>query len=65
MLTVSRRPDVAAEMCNGSDLLEGKCNRLSMQVRTNTEFDIWLKRLFAEIAHILGWGYGLRSSCKK
>jgi len=51
MLAVLETADVPA---NKKGLFEGKCDRLSMQVKINTEIDIWLRRLFAEIAHILG-----------
>ena len=35
---------------------EGKQNRLSMQVKINTEFDIWFRRLTTRIARILEQG---------
>jgi hypothetical protein len=51
MITDSRPADVTADK---REVLEGVRSRLSMQVRINTDIDIWLRRLFAEIAHILG-----------
>jgi hypothetical protein len=33
---------------------EGQYNRLSVQVKINTDIDIWFRRFFAEIARILG-----------
>jgi hypothetical protein len=51
MLAVLHTADVPA---NKKGLFEGKCDRLSMQVKINTDAGIWLRRLFTEIAHILG-----------
>jgi len=51
MIRVSRPANVSADK---RELFEGKCNRLSMQVKIDISIDIWLKQLVAEIAHILG-----------
>jgi hypothetical protein len=51
MIRGSRPANVPADK---RELFEGKCIHLSMQVNLDTNIDIWLKRLVAEIAHILG-----------
>jgi hypothetical protein len=51
MIRGSRPANVPADK---RELFEGKYNRLSMQANVDTNIDTWLKRLVAEIAHILG-----------
>jgi hypothetical protein len=56
MLAVSHpteEPVALRRNCVPVPFLRGKLDRLSLQVKENIESDIWFKRLFAEIAHIL------------